>query len=69
VQIRYEKNISRRIGYVQKTPSVVDLMYGGRDELLNVNDIHSEIVRIRRLLCMSIHPEPPETEAVLSLRL
>ena len=44
-------------------------MYGRRDELLNVNDIHLEIVRIRRLLCMSTHPERPETEALLSLRL
>ena len=59
----------RRIEYVHKTPSVVDLMYGRRDEILNVNDTHFEIVRIRRLLCMSTHPERPETEAVLSLRL
>lgn len=67
--MKYEEDISRRIRYVHKTPSVVDLIYGLRNELLNVNDIHCGTVRTRRLLCMPIHPEHPETEAVLSLRL
>jgi hypothetical protein len=44
-------------------------MYGRLDGVLNVNDIHSATVRIRRLLCMSTHPGCSENEEALSLRL